>query len=104
MIKKYFFEKSSSNINNLENVKETILEKLLFSQKDQKKNNFDLYDEDLWFKLHYGMTRQEFIQKYSNNLKTATKAGAFTTFINNVISKFRKIKERINLWRRRSNT
>jgi len=37
MIKKYFFEKSSSNINNLENVKETILEKLLFSQKDQKK-------------------------------------------------------------------
>jgi len=50
------------------------------------------------------MTRQEFIQKYSNNLKTAPKAGAFTTFINNVISKFRKIKERINLWRRRSNT
>jgi len=98
MIKKYFFEKSSSNINNLENVKETILEKLLFSQKDQKKNNFDLYDEDLWFKLHYGMTRQEFIQKYSNNLKSAS----FTTY--NVISKFRKIKERINLWRRRSNT
>ena len=64
----------------------------------------DLYDDDLWFKLHYGMTRQEFIQKYSNNLKTAPKAGAFTTFINNVISKFRKIKERINLWRRRSNT
>ena len=101
MIKKYFFEKSSSNINNLENVKETILEKLLFSQK---KNNLDLYDDDLWFKLHYGMTRQEFIQKYSNNLKTAPKAGAFTTFINNVISKFRKMKERINLWRRRSNT
>ena len=73
-------------------------------KKDQKKNNFDLYDEDLWFKLHYGMTRQEFIQKYSNNLKSAPKTGAFTTFINNVISKFRKMKERINLWRRRSNT
>ncbi len=38
------------------------------------------------------MTRQEFIQKYSNNLKSAPKTGAFTTFINNVISKFRKMK------------
>ncbi len=102
MIKKYFFEKSLSNINNLENVKERLYQKNYNFLK--KKNNFDPYDEDLWFKLHYGMTRQEFIQKYSNNLKSATKAGAFTTFINNVISKFRKMKERINLWRRRSNT
>ncbi len=79
MIKKYFFEKSSSNINNLENVKETILEKLLFSQK---KNNLDLYDDDLWFKLHYGMTRQEFIQKYSNNLKMLTDEEIINLFPN----------------------
>ncbi len=69
MIKKYFFEKSSSNINNLENVKETILEKLLFSQK---KNNLDLYDDDLWFKLHYGLklSKQEWMMKNNSLFKT----------------------------------
>jgi len=55
---------------NMENLKETILEKLLFSQKDQKKNYFDPYSDDSGYEFHFNKSRREVFQEHSNNLKS----------------------------------
>ena len=70
MENKNFILNLSTNNSNMENVKETLLEKLLFSQKSLKKNYFDPYSDDSGYEFHFNKSRREVFQEHSNNLKS----------------------------------
>ncbi|MFO0446551.1 MAG: hypothetical protein ACK51L_02675, partial [bacterium] len=70
MENKKFIINTITNNSFIENVKDTLLEKLLFSQKNLQKDYFDPFSSDSGYEFHFNKSRREVFQEHSNNLKS----------------------------------